>query len=222
MKLAWNQVWEDIYKEKEWGKYPPEDLIRFIARNFYNVENRSTIRILELGCGPGANVWYIAREGFEVYGIDGSPTAVEKANSRLNKELEGWKGEIIKGDFTVIPYQENFFDAVIDNESICINSFEDTQKIFTEILRVLKPNGKLFSKTFATGCWGDQTGVNVGYNEWIVSEGPLKGTGSCRFSSKQDLDELLKDFNIEEIEYQKRSYDDRKYEVKEWIIVASK
>ncbi|EAL1485109.1 SAM-dependent methyltransferase, partial [Campylobacter coli] len=45
--------WENIFSNKEWGKYPSENLIRFIARNFYNVKNRNEIRILELGLGTG-------------------------------------------------------------------------------------------------------------------------------------------------------------------------
>jgi hypothetical protein len=30
-----NNEWDDIYKQREWGKYPPEELIRFIARRDY-------------------------------------------------------------------------------------------------------------------------------------------------------------------------------------------
>ncbi|AWE06397.1 class I SAM-dependent methyltransferase [Lysinibacillus sp. 2017] len=220
--MAWNEVWEEIFKEKEWGKYPPEELVRFVARNFYSAPNRRDIKILELGCGPGANVWYISREGFTVYGIEGSATAVKRANLRLNEEVIGWSGEIIQGDFSQLPYEGDFFDAVIDNEAIYVNSFEDSKKIFSEVHRVLKPNGKVFSKTFATGSWGDQTGTNVGYNEWIVAEGPLKGTGNCRFSSEEDIQELLLGFKLEGIEYQKVSYGNLEHEVKEWIVVAKK
>ncbi|MGE8006513.1 class I SAM-dependent methyltransferase [Lysinibacillus sp. NPDC093216] len=220
--LAWEQIWEEIFRNNEWGKYPAEDLVRFIARNFYKVEDRKSIRILEVGSGPGANVWYIAREGFSVYGIDGSPTAVKRANERLDKEVQGWNGEIIQGDFTVIPYENDFFDAVIDNESICINSFEESNKIFSEIYRVLKSNGKIFTKTFANGSWGEGTGEKVGYNSWIVSEGPLKGTGYCRFSTKEDVLDLLNNFQIEEFEYITRSYQNGEHEIKEWVVVASK
>ncbi|EAI4546039.1 SAM-dependent methyltransferase, partial [Campylobacter jejuni] len=33
-------LWENIFSQKEWGKYPSENLIRFIAKNFYNVKDR--------------------------------------------------------------------------------------------------------------------------------------------------------------------------------------
>lgn len=38
--MTWNKVWDNIFKNKEWGKYPNEELIRFIARNFYKVKDR--------------------------------------------------------------------------------------------------------------------------------------------------------------------------------------
>src|SRR5438105_645758 len=91
---SWDPVWEDIFKSQPWGRYPGEDLIRFVARNFYKAPSRSSVRILEVGCGPGANLWYMAREGFSVFGIDGAPTALELARLRLDREVPGWSGEL--------------------------------------------------------------------------------------------------------------------------------
>lgn len=106
--MAWDQTWENVFKTQEWGKYPSEDLIRFVARNFYGAPSRKEIKILEVGCGTGANLWYVAREGFSVYGIDGSKTAVEKANARLNSEIPGWSGELLIGDIISLPYNDAF------------------------------------------------------------------------------------------------------------------
>jgi 2-polyprenyl-3-methyl-5-hydroxy-6-metoxy-1,4-benzoquinol methylase len=75
--MAWNSGWDDIFRKHEWGKYPSENLVRYVGRNFYTVKDRSAITILEVGCGTGANLWYLAREGFSVYGIDGSNVAIE-------------------------------------------------------------------------------------------------------------------------------------------------
>jgi len=35
--MGWDKVWERTFKSQEWGKYPNEELFRFIARNFYTV-----------------------------------------------------------------------------------------------------------------------------------------------------------------------------------------
>ncbi|MEI9897627.1 MAG: hypothetical protein WDN28_28155 [Chthoniobacter sp.] len=51
---SWDPVWERLFREQEWGKYPPEHVIRFVARNFYKAPDRKQVRLLDLGGGTGA------------------------------------------------------------------------------------------------------------------------------------------------------------------------
>lgn len=220
--MAWDQTWEHVFKTQEWGKYPSEDLIRFVARNFYGAPNRKEIKILEVGCGIGANLWYVSREGFSVYGIDGSKTAVKKALARLNSENPGWSGELIIGDIISLPYNDDFFDAVIDNEAIATNSFDNAVEMYSEIYRVLKPNGKVYSRSFSEGSWGDGTGEHAGYNAWIPNVGPLNNKGLSRFATKKDIVELLGKFEIIELERLERTYNNLNEKVIEWIVISEK
>lgn len=220
--MVFDPIWETIFKKSEWGKYPGEDLIRFIARNYYGVPDRGALKILEVGCGPGANLWYIAREGFQVYGIDGSETAIKRAISRLDTECPHWSGSLRKGDIKNLEFNANFFDAVIDNEAIYANSFEDSVQIFKELFRVTKQRGKIFSRTFAKGSYGDNTGTSVGHNAWIVSEGPLLDKGFSRFTEYSEISLLLGDFHINEVELLTRTVNGRSHEIKEWIIIGEK
>lgn len=73
-------IWEQIHSQRAWGRYPNEELVKFIGKNFFRIpkEERQNIKILELGCGQGANLWFLAKEGFDVYGIDISPSAIKK------------------------------------------------------------------------------------------------------------------------------------------------
>ena len=61
--MSWDPVWEKIFSERDsWGYYPPEELIRFMAMNYYGAADRAAVRVLELGCGPGGGPsWYISR-----------------------------------------------------------------------------------------------------------------------------------------------------------------
>ena len=220
--MAWDPVWEQIFKDREWGKYPAEDLIRFIARNFYRASNRNNVRILEVGCGPGANLWFLAREGFSVYGVDGSETAIRLAKQRLDKECSGWSGKLFVGDIISLPFENDFFDGAIDNEAITHNSYRDSKNIFHDIFRVIRPGGKLFSRTFATGCQGDQTGKKVGHNAWIVSESPMALGEYIRFTEYEEIADLMKDFDIMEVELLTRTTEGRKHEIMEWLIQAEK
>ena len=73
-------------KAKPGTTIPKKALSVLLLGNFYQHQFRSQVKILEVGCGPGANIWYLAREGFDVYGIDGSSTGIAKAQAFLKKE----------------------------------------------------------------------------------------------------------------------------------------
>ena len=47
---SFSEEWEKIHSTQEWGRYPSETVIRFIARNYYKTE-REKIKILDFGCG---------------------------------------------------------------------------------------------------------------------------------------------------------------------------
>ena len=126
------EIWEDIFQNNEWGKYPSLAVVRFVARNFYKVPNRKDIRILELGCGTGANLWYCAREGFSVIGLDGSKTALNTMISRFNAEhLNSNLIYARDGDYflTIEDIADDSLDAIIDVESLYCNSFSKTRQI---------------------------------------------------------------------------------------------
>ena len=222
--MSRGDIWDSIFSSKEWGRYPSEDLIRFIARNFYKAEKRSSIKILELGCGPGANIWYLAREGFSFCGVDCSITAIEQACLRLDKEFPNWRqyGELIVGDVHNLPYNSESFDAVIDNECIYCADYETAKDIYNEAWRVTKYNGKLYSRTFASGSWGDSCGEHTGYNRWICTEGPLTGKGQSKFTSLEDIFELVKNYNVDSIEKITRTENNMKNTVSEFLVLCSK
>lgn len=142
-KTSWDSTWEKIFKSKTWGRYPPEELVRFISRNFGSLPMKSNIKILDLGCGTGACSWYLSREGYQVFGIDGSETAISIAKDRL--ESENLNADFYTSDFVHLDFPDFFFDCVIDINAIQHNKPVFFSSIFNEIYRVLKENGCFFS-----------------------------------------------------------------------------
>ena len=75
-RLEKTEDWyEASYREEGFDsqrRYPNEELLRFMGRNFFAIpsELRKETRILELGCGSCANLWMLASEGFKAYGLD--------------------------------------------------------------------------------------------------------------------------------------------------------
>ena len=220
--MSWDSIWEEVFRCQPWGKYPSEDVIRFVARNFYKVPDRGSVNILEVGCGTGANLWYIAKEGFAAYGIDGSASAIATCRQRMDAEVPGWKGELTEGDVSSLPYGDVCFDAVIDIECIYANLYDDAKRIYQEAHRVLKPGGKFLSKTFASGSAGDGTGSKIGHNAWLVAEGPLAGNGTSRFTSESEINGLLTPLKVISIDRVSRSEGNRSTEIVEWVVIAEK
>ena len=220
--MTWDSVWEEIHKSREWGKYPSEPLVRFVASNFLKMQSGKRLRMLEIGCGTGANLWFLAREGIETFGIDGSAFAVKKARERLDREAPDWRGCITEGDIIDLPFEAEFFDAVIDIEAVTHNEFANAKKIYDESYRVLKPGGKLFSQTFSTGTWGDGTGEQIEENGWITSEGPTSLGEFIRFTPYDDIQVLLSAFDYVNTEQMIRTMENGREAIIEWIVVADK
>ena len=69
------KYYEKNYKKfgfKFQREYPNEELVRFISRNFnkLRLHEKRKIKILETGCGSGGNLWMLAEQGFDSFGID--------------------------------------------------------------------------------------------------------------------------------------------------------
>ena len=201
--MAWDPVWEDVYRSRPWGQYPGEDVIRFVAGNFFNVSDRAAVRLLDVGSGAGANLWFLAREGFSAYGIDGSETAVRLARERLDRECPGWRrgdAGVLAGDIAQMPYPDGYFDGALDVVAGCYSDFDAACRIYSELARVVRHGGKLFVRTFARDCWGDGTGSRVATDMWTCSEGPLAGLGATRFTAPDDVPQLLAGWQVDRIE----------------------
>ncbi len=222
--MTWDPVWEKIFSSQSWGRYPGEPLIRFVASHFYAQGSRDAVKFLEVGCGPGSNLWFLAREGFSFVGIDGSSSAIRHARERLDNECKGWRqrGELHVCDMTSLPFSNESFDAAIDVEAISTNSWDDSKRIYKELARVTKAGGKAFSQTFAVSSWGARSGEPAGRNAWRSDVGPFADKGVTRFTAFEDIPELIKDFELETLEIVKRSVNELRSEIHEWVIVGKR
>ena len=222
--MSWDPTWQKMFETRKWGKYPPEELIRFVAQSFYSARDRNSVKIIELGCGPGANIWYLAREGFAAHGIDGSTAAIALAKRRLQSEK--LLADLKVGDITALTehYGRNpQFDAVIDVCCIQHNRNADIKRIFDQIDVVLRPGGKLFAMMLAVGSYGSETGMEIEADTRAgITEGPLKGVGLSHFFTLDEVRNLFKHYTGLRIEYSLRSMNEMKNIYKHWVVAATK
>ena len=221
--MAWDTVWEEIFQQQEWGKYPDTELVAFVARNFYK-KNRAEVNLLEVGCGPGANLWFMAQEGFNTFGVDGSKTAVERARKRAmqqNMRYEVQSSDLIDLD-AIFP--EVYFDAILDVECLCCNSFKNTEIILSKIAQRLKPGGLVFSRSFGNEMHVGKSNRKLAENEFTdISDGPLAEKGFVRLLNRKNIDELYgKYFNILSVDEWRWTRDNGQVRVHDWVITASK
>lgn len=220
-----SEIWQNVFAGSDWGKYPPVSLVKFVARNFYKVNDRKQIKILEIGSGPGANLWFMAREGFTVYGIDFSQIACEKAHERLEAEnLSTRIGKLLIGDYLekLVEFENAYFDAIIDIESLYCNSFDKSREILKLCFSKLKPGGLVFSQTFSDKTWGMQ-GESIGYHAVLPIDGPMAHKGYTRYTTKDDINKLYEFENaqVRNVELQELHLSNGRL-ISEWIIEVEK
>ena len=102
----------------------------------------STSRLLDIGCGAGFLSNALAREGFDVVGIDASDASLTIARS--HDETNRVRYDV--GDALALPYPAASFDAVSAMDFL--EHVEDPAAVVAEAARVLRPGGTFFFHTF--------------------------------------------------------------------------
>ena len=151
MNAVINQVkeyYEQSYGEMGFGaqrRYPNEELCRFMGRNLFPIplSDRSHVKVLEVGCGSGANLWMVAREGFSAYGVDLSEESLRLCEQMMQKyEVDA---QLSAQDMSQTNFSASEFNFIVDVFSSNCLSKDLGAKFIAEIARLLKPGGKFFS-----------------------------------------------------------------------------
>lgn len=96
--------------------------------------------LLDIACGDGKTAAYLAKTmGIRVFGIDIGAGMIEAANKRSKSMRVEDRTDFRVALASTIPYEPNFFNAVISECALC--TFIDKDSALVEIARVLKPNG---------------------------------------------------------------------------------
>ncbi|QEC66341.1 class I SAM-dependent methyltransferase [Panacibacter ginsenosidivorans] len=131
-------------------------------------------KLLDAGCGGGRNLsWFIVQPNFDVYAIDAEQDAINRL-LQLYPSLK--KDHVSCATVQSLPFTNAFFDHIICSTVLHFaNSKEDFLQMFSELIRVLKPGGSLFTRTAS----------DIGIENRIL---PL---GNGRFSLPDGTDRFL-------------------------------
>ncbi|NAS29926.1 methyltransferase domain-containing protein [Flavobacteriaceae bacterium R38] len=128
MDIKYNKIGVNYNLTRKADKYLTEQLL-------YHLQPVKNGKYLDIGCGTGNYTHELQKNGVDFIGIDPSELMLEKA--KLKNDQVYWK--IGAAENTGLP--ENFVDGIIG--SLTIHHWTDLKIGFSELNKVLKPNGKI-------------------------------------------------------------------------------
>jgi len=186
-------AWNEIFKQQ--GRVftdPHEDMPSIVQ----SLKNRGANTILDLGSGTGRHIVYLAQRGFSVFGLDSSPEGIEVTRQWLAEE--GLEVDLQLQSMTDrLPYEDNFFDAVISIQVIHHADTAAIRSIVQEITRVLKKGGFLFVTVPKLKNQGESF-EQIEPRTFIPLDGPEKGLPHHYFTA-DELQEVFGDFDVIDI-----------------------
>lgn len=183
-------VWEQKYSSGHAQRWPWDVVVSFVFRNAPRDRPRQDVSILEVGCGTGSNLWFMAREGFRAFGIDSSPSAIAAAKARM--EAEGLPVSLRVGSFSELPWPDQHFDLAVDRGALTCVGRSVARKALDELYRTLKPGAALLFNGYSAAHGSRLTGAPGEDGLTVeITGGTLKGAGHIRFYSLPDVHDAL-------------------------------
>ncbi|MBS3055073.1 MAG: class I SAM-dependent methyltransferase [Candidatus Aenigmarchaeota archaeon] len=144
IKEHWDSAYRSTpYKKLPWESVKPdEELVKYVAERRIKKG-----KALEVCCGAGTQSIFLAKKGFDVTGIDISPTAIKIAIKRAKEEKV--KINFMTGNSFDLKLDAESFDLVLDRGCFHHIPPEARSRYIEGVARVLKKGGKYFSKSFS-------------------------------------------------------------------------
>jgi SAM-dependent methyltransferase len=222
--MAYGNEWEKLYAAGEQQSlWPWSSVVSHVFR--YTKPNGPDFRVLELGCGPGANVPFFRSLDVDYRAIDGSESAVNTVLERFPELAD----KIAVADFTDdIPF-EGPFDLIIERAALAHNDTHSIRQCLRLIEGKLSPKGVFIGldwfatshSEFPGGRDGSDRFTRTGFGEESLN---FANVGTVHFSDRDHLEDLFADFKIESLHLNKKEqvYPGNDHILATWNIVAAK
>lgn len=177
------EIFEKLYEENKtiWTvKNPPSELIELVE-----IKKMIPCETLDAGCGEGYFSIYLAKNGFDVTGIDFSETAISRA--KKNAERAGVECRFMKQDAIDINGFDERFDFIFEWGLLHLIMPPERRKYLSGMKRVLKKSGMYMSASLSHL---DSTLGNSGLKYRFA---PASGLWFY-YSTHAELKELFSDF----------------------------
>jgi SAM-dependent methyltransferase len=222
--MGFSQEWEQRYAENtHMSIWPWSDLVSLVHRHCKPLITTGGGRVIELGCGAGANIPLFRTLGLDYYAIEGSPTIV----AQLHQRYPDLAKNIRVSDFTLEQPFDVDFDVVIDRGSLTCNTTVSIQRALQKMYDSLKLGGLFIGVDWISKNHTDFSEGQASSDEFTktnYSKGSFSGVGQVHFSDEGHLRDLFSDFEILFMEEKLvRGYEPQdNHQFASWNIVARK
>lgn len=126
---------------------------------------KSTDVMLDVGCGAGGLLYYIAQKCKMAYGIDLVDYTKDFEIRKKRYNIDNL--QFVLGNAMKMPFDDNYFDIITAVSAIEHNTLADLNLLMKECGRILKPGGR-FIATGATGYGYWESEIDV-YNACTIN-----------------------------------------------------
>lgn len=151
-------------------------------------------RVLDAGCGDGRNLRYLLSRGFECYGCDRDPAAVDhlrRLAAGTVPQVADRARRFVVGSVEHLPWADGSMDAVIC--SAVLHFADDAahfERMVGELWRVLAPGGLLFTRLASNiglesviGSGGRRVRLPDGSDRFVV-DAPMLNAWTARLGGR--------------------------------------
>jgi ubiquinone/menaquinone biosynthesis C-methylase UbiE len=118
---------------------PPRDTVFPLEYAYHLLGDVAGLRIVDFGCGSGANTVLLANRGAHVWGVDISEDLIRLAQRRMEVNGRAGAAQFIVASAHDLPFPDDSIDIVF---GIAILHHLDLNLVSKEVHRVLRPGGR--------------------------------------------------------------------------------
>lgn len=184
--------WDQLYRQgRHLAEWPWSDLVS-LCKRFAQVKEGT--RVLELGCGAGANIPFFRSTGAEYWSIEASATIV----GQLCEQYPDLRERLLVGDFARAIDAPGQFDLIVDRASITHNGTAGIRKILTMIESRLAPGGRFIGVDWFSTEFSEYAGGTATEDRFTKTgfSGRLADIEVAHFSDENHLKDLLSSFTL--------------------------
>lgn len=129
-------------------------------------------KAITLGCGVGRETIYLAKKGFDVIGVDFSPTAIKRARRRA--KAAGVEVDFLVDDLTNLRHVKGSFDLITDFGALNDLSQQDRDLYMQNVFPLTHPSSQYLMFCFEERLPSDEVKQRFGedFVIEIINDGP--------------------------------------------------